>query len=94
MKDDEQNDDNFSEEEKKLLKKYIDEYNDIYQKILLLSESDFNENIKKRIEITVKSKLKNYSPNSIVKIENYLKDNIYTQDLKFASIIIPLKFFE
>ena len=87
MKDDEQNDDNFSEEEKKLLKKYIDEYNDIYQKILLLSESDFNENIKKRIEITVKSKLKNYSPNSIVKIENYLKDNIYTQDLKFASII-------
>ena len=74
----------FTEEEKKLLKKYIEEYNDLYQKILILSESDLFENIQKRVEITEKSKFKNYSPKSIQIIEDYIKENIYIPDYKFA----------
>ena len=31
----------FSLEEKKLYKKYIEEYNDLFQKILILSPSEF-----------------------------------------------------
>ena len=31
----------FNEDEKRLLKKYIEEYNDIYQKILLLTPEEF-----------------------------------------------------
>ena len=87
MKDDEQNEVIFSDEEKKLYKKYLDEYNDIYQKILILSESEFNENIKKRVEIALKSKIKNYSSNTLLKIEKYIKEEVYTPDYKLASII-------
>ena len=89
MKNNEQNEneDSFSEEEKKLLKKYIEEYNDLYQKILMIPQEDFIENIRKRVEIITKKKLNDYSPNTILNIENYLKENIYTPDYKFASII-------
>ena len=87
MKDNEQEENYLSVEEKKLLKKYIEEYNDLYQKILILSFSDFLENIKKRVEIVIKSKIKNYSHNSITNVENYLKENIYLPDYKFATII-------
>ena len=87
MKDNEQDDSYLTVEENRLLKKYIEEYNDLYQKILILSETDFLENIKKRVEIVIKSKIKNYSENSITNIENYLKDNIYLPDYKFATII-------
>ena len=87
MKDNDLNNNNFTEEENKLIKKYIEEYNDIYQKILILSESDFIENITKRVEINSKSKFRHFSENSIKNIEEYIKDNIYTPDFKFASII-------
>ena len=89
MKNNEQNEneDSFSEEENKLLKKYIEEYNDLYQKILMIPQEDFIENIRKRVEIITKKKLNDYSPNTILNIENYLKENIYTPDYKFASII-------
>ena len=87
MKDNEQEEISFSDEEKKLLNKYIEEYNDLYQKILILSDSDFLENIKKKVIITLKSKIKNYSENTIKKVEDYLKEEIYLPDYKFASII-------
>ena len=87
VNDQNENENSFSEEENKLLKKYIEEYNDLYQKILILSQSEFFENIRKRVEIVVKSKLKNYSPNSILNIENYIKENIYNPDYKLALII-------
>ena len=87
MKENEQSEISFTEEENKLLKKYLEEYNDLYQKILNLSELEFIENIRKRIEIIVKSKLKNYSQESITNIEKYLKENIYIPDFKFASLI-------
>ena len=81
------NNKNFTEEENKLIKKYIEEYNDLYQKIFILSENDFIENITKRVEIITKSKFKHFSPNSIKNIEQFIKDNIYTPDYKFASLI-------
>mgnify|MGYP003571305098 CR=1 FL=1 len=87
MKDNEQEEIGFSDEEKKLLNKYIEEYNDLFQKILILSDSDFLENIKKKVIITLKSKIKNYSQNTIKKVEDYLKEEIYLPDYKFASII-------
>ena len=87
MKDNEQEEISFSDEEKKLLNKYIEEYNDLYQKILILSDSDFLENIKKKVIIALKSKIKNYSQNNIKKVEDYLKEKIYIPDYKFASII-------
>ena len=77
----------FTDEENKLIKKYIDEYNDLYQKILILSEDDFIENITKRVAIISKSKFKHFTDNSIKNIENFIKENIYTPDFKFASII-------
>jgi len=87
MKDNEQEEISFSDEEKKLLNKYIEEYNDLYQKILILSDSDFLDNIKKKVAITLKSKIKNYSQNTINKVEDYLKEKIYLPEYKFASII-------
>ena len=87
MIDDEKNEDNFTDEEKKLYNKYFDEYNDIYQKILILSELEFIENMKKRVEIAIKSKIKNYTSNSLSKIEKFIKENIYMPDYKLASII-------
>ena len=39
---------NLTEDEQKLLQKYLDEYNDIYQKIFILSPNVLIENIKKK----------------------------------------------
>ena len=48
----------FTHEEKKLIKKYIEEYNDIYQKILILSPNDFFKKLLKHIELSLNSKKK------------------------------------
>ena len=59
----------FIGDEKKLLIKYLDEYNEMYEKIFLLSEKEFISNIKKRVELTLKEKINFYSLVSINKIE-------------------------
>ena len=46
----------FSVEEKKLLKKYLEEFKELYQKILILSPSEFLLNLKKGTEISIRSK--------------------------------------
>ena len=76
MKEDKQTEKNFTDDEKQLLNKYIEEYNDLYQKILILSELDFMDNIKKKILLTIKSKIKNFSQKSMKKIEDYIKQKI------------------
>ena len=50
----------FSTEEEKLLKKYLDEYNDLYEKILLLYSDDFLQLLRKRVEITLKEKFNGF----------------------------------
>ena len=74
----------FSPEEEKLLKKYIEEYNELYQKILLLSSEDFIQNLTKRVEITLKEKFNDYSKKSKITLENFLKEKIYSNDYKYA----------
>ena len=77
----------FSLEEKKLLKKYMDEYNDMYQKILILSQDEFIEKLKKHIELSLRSKIKKYSEKSKTKVQEFLIEKIYQSDYKYAQII-------
>ena len=77
----------FNEEEEKLLKKYLDEYNDTYPKILLLNPFEFFQNIIKGVELTLKEKFNGFSPNSKSKIEEYIIEKIYPSDYKFALFI-------
>ena len=77
----------FNSEEKKLLKKYIEEYNDMYQKILLLSKDEFVDKLKKHIELSLRSKIKNYSEQSKIKVKEFIVDKVYESDYKYAQII-------
>ena len=77
----------FTEEEEKLLKKYFEEYNDTYPKILLLNPFEFFQNVIKGLEFTLKDKLNGFSQNSKSKIEDYLIEKVYPSDYKFALFI-------
>ena len=77
----------FNEEEEKLLKKYLEEYNDIYQYILTLPPNEFFINLSKRVEITLKDKLNGFSNSVITKVEEYFADKLYPTDCKFAKFI-------
>ena len=73
-----------SPEEEKLLKKYIEEYNELYQKILLLSTDDFFQSLKKRVEITLKEKFNGFSEKSKSVVEKFIMEKIYSNDNKYA----------
>ena len=77
----------FTEDEKRLLKKYIEEYNDIYQKILLLTPEDFIKKLIKHVEFTLRSKINKYSQETRNKVQKFLIDKIYQSDYKNALII-------
>ena len=77
----------FTEEEEKLLKKYLDEYNDTYPKILLLNPLEFFQNIIRGVELTIKEKINGFSIISRSKIEEFLIEKIYPSDFKFALFI-------
>ena len=77
----------FNSEEKKLLKKYIEEYKDMYQKILLLSKDEFVDKLEKHIELSLRSKIKNYSEQSKSKVKEFIVDKVYESDYKYAQII-------
>ena len=47
----------FSPDEELLLKRYIEEYNDTYPKILLLNSNEFFQNIIKGLELTLKENI-------------------------------------
>ena len=85
-----QNNDNissFTYEEKKLLKKYMEEYNDMYQKILIISPNEFISKLIKHVEISLSSKANKYSKESRYKIQNFMNEKIYRSDYKNAQII-------
>ena len=50
-----------SSEEEKLFKKYLEEYHELYQKILILTPNDFIQSMKKRVEISMKEKINGFS---------------------------------
>ena len=77
----------FNAEEEKLLKKYLEEYNDTYPKILLLNPFEFFQNVIKGLEFTLKEKLNGFSQKTKSKIEDYLIEKVYPSDYKFALFI-------
>ena len=74
----------FDSEEEKLLKKYVDEYNDLYQKILILSPNDFMQILKKMLLISLKEKFDDFSKEIKSKIEDFIIEKIYCHDYKYA----------
>ena len=77
----------FSYEEKKLLKKYMEEYNDMYQKILILPKNEFISKLIKHIELFLNSKSNKYAKESRNKIEDFIIEKIYKSDYINARII-------
>ena len=76
-----------SSEQEKLLKKYLEEYNELYQKILILSPEDFIHSLTKRVEITLKEKFNGFSQNSKAVVENIIIEKIYSNDYKYALFV-------
>ena len=74
----------FSLEEEKLLKKYIEEYNDLFQKILILSPNDFIQILKKMIIISLKEKFNGFSKEAKSKIEDFIIEKLYCHDYKYV----------
>ena len=74
----------FNYDEEKLLKKYIEEYNDLYPKILILSPNEFIQNLKKMILISLKEKFNGFSKEIQSKIEEFIIDKIYCHDYKYT----------
>ena len=70
----------FSLEEKKLYKKYIEEYNDLFQKILLLSPSEFITKLTELVEYSLHNKSNKYSKSSKDKIKELITEKIYKND--------------
>ena len=71
-------------EEEKLLKKYLEEYNELYEKIIILSPNDFIQTLKKRVEIALKEKVNGFSNDSKSKIEEFIIEKIYCHDYKYS----------
>ena len=77
----------FTSEEEKLLKKYLEEYNELYQKILHMSSNDFFQILVKRVEINLKEKFNGFSQNSKTLVENFINEKVYKYDYKFALFV-------
>ena len=74
-------------EEKKLYKKYIEEYNDLFQKILILSPSEFITKLNQNIEYSLRSKNNKYPKSLKDKIQSIITEKIYKKDFKIAQKI-------
>ena len=77
----------FSVEEKKLLKKYLEEFKELYQKILILSPSEFLLNLKKGTEISIRSKNYKLTEKNHNLVQKYIFHNIYQNNYKQAQMI-------
>ena len=76
-----------SPEQEKLLKKYLEEYNELYQKILILTPEAFIQSLAKRVEITLKEKINGFSQNTKSVVENIIVEKIYSNDYKYALFV-------
>ena len=73
-----------SKDEEKLLKKYIEEYNELFQSILILSPNDFIQTLSKRVKIVLKEKINGFTSSNIAKVENFILEKIYANDFKYS----------
>ena len=74
-------------EEKKIFKKYIEEYNDLYQKILLLSPNEFISKLNQYVEYSLRSKSYKLSIKLKEKITDIITEKIYKKDYILAQKI-------
>ena len=81
---------NLSVAELKIFKKYINEYDDTFQKILIISPYNFLKNVFERAEMSSGNKINGLSKDKKEQIENYIERIIYENDSKFASYIKKL----
>ena len=77
----------FEEDEKKLLKRFIEEYNDMYQKILILTTDEFINKLIKHVELSLRSKINKYSQKVRDNVQDFIKEKIYKSDYDYAQII-------
>ena len=70
-----------SKDEQELFDLFLEEYNDLFEKFLLISEKNYFDDILKNVEIVLTSKVLNsYSKISIAKIQSLLKKDYYIPD--------------
>ena len=74
-------------EEKKLFKKYLEEYNDLFQKILLLSSSEFIHKLISLVDYSLRHKGNKYSKKTKEKIEEIITEKYYKIDYDIAQKI-------
>ena len=74
-------------EEKKLFKKYLEEYNDLFHKILLLSSSEFIHKLISLVEYALRLKNNKYSKKSKEKIEEIIIEKYYKIDYEISQKI-------
>ena len=74
-------------EEKKIFKKYIEEYNDLFQKILILSPSEFISKLNQNVEYSLRFKNNKFPKTLKDKIQLIIAEKIYKKDYKIAQKI-------
>ena len=74
-------------EEKKLFKKYIEEYNDLYQNILILSPTEFISKLTQYLEYSLRLKSYKFSIEIKEKIKEIIKEKVYKKDYILAQKI-------
>ena len=80
--------DSLSQEEQKLFNIYLNEYNDIFQTILLLPPCEFMHNVSKRVELTIRKKFNDISSVTREKVEEFLTEQVYSREYKYASMAL------
>ena len=76
--------DSLSQDEQKLFNIYLNEYNDIFQTILLLPPCEFMHNVSKRVELTIRKKFNDISSLTREKVEEFLTEQVYSREYKYA----------
>ena len=80
--------DSLSQDEQKLFNIYLNEYNDIFQTILLLPPCEFMHNVSKRVELTIRKKFNDISSLTREKVEEFLTEQVYSREYKYASMAL------
>ena len=75
-------------EEQKLLGIYFNEYNEIFQNILLQPPGEFIQNLIKRVDLTTRKKINEFSNTTKVNVENFFNQQIYSREYKYASMAL------